>query len=78
MHFLAKCSNPLPLKHFCLSFSVLGEVSTFLFLVFDDVLMLMLVDADSDGGECALTISLPLFLVVACDLVDVVYLVDGA
>nr|GEV86683.1 hypothetical protein [Tanacetum cinerariifolium] len=35
-------------------------------------------NANSDGGEYGLTISLPLFLVVACDLVDVVCLDDGA
>ncbi|GJT81673.1 hypothetical protein Tco_1056015 [Tanacetum coccineum] len=48
--------------------NILREVSTFLFLVFDEVLRLLLVVsssyADSDGGEGGLKISLPLFLVV--------------
>ncbi|GJW14598.1 hypothetical protein Tco_0018731 [Tanacetum coccineum] len=46
--------------------------------VFDEVLRLLLVDAGSDGGVTSLTISLPLFLVVACVLVDGVCLDDGA
>ncbi|GKE82704.1 hypothetical protein Tco_1552704, partial [Tanacetum coccineum] len=46
-------------------------VSTFLFLVFEEVLRLLLVgslsslEADSDGGVISLAISLPLYLVVA-------------
>nr|GFB09112.1 hypothetical protein [Tanacetum cinerariifolium] len=35
-------------------------------------------DADLDEGEGALIISLPLFLVIACDMLDVVCLDDGA
>ncbi|GKC72789.1 hypothetical protein Tco_1118672, partial [Tanacetum coccineum] len=47
---------------------VLEEFSTFLYQVFDEVL---------SGGEGALAISLPLFLVAACDLADVVCLGIG-
>nr|GEU92535.1 hypothetical protein [Tanacetum cinerariifolium] len=57
--------------------SVLEELSTFLFLVFDDVLRLLLVVSDSGEGKGALTIYLPLLLVATCDLVDIVCLGDG-
>ncbi|GJY06268.1 hypothetical protein Tco_0373322 [Tanacetum coccineum] len=59
----------------------LGDVSIFLFLVFDEVLRLLLVayssslsssDADSDGDVTGLTTSLPLLLVLAYDLDDVI------
>ncbi|GJR61867.1 reverse transcriptase domain-containing protein [Tanacetum coccineum] len=46
------------------------EVSTFLFLEFEEVLRLLLVEADSDGGVIGLDISLPLNLVDALDLVE--------
>ncbi|GKB16761.1 hypothetical protein Tco_0850684 [Tanacetum coccineum] len=52
------------------------EESTFLFLVFDEGLRLLLVGADLDRGQGALTNSLLLFLEVAFDLVDVVCLDD--
>nr|GEW97845.1 hypothetical protein [Tanacetum cinerariifolium] len=54
------------------------EVSTFLFLVFDGFPRLLFVDVDSNRGEGGLTISLSLLMVIACDLVDVVCLDDGA
>nr|GEV17346.1 hypothetical protein [Tanacetum cinerariifolium] len=39
-------------------------ISTFLFLEFEDVLRLLLVEAVSDGGVIGLAIPLPLYLVV--------------
>ncbi|GKF27963.1 hypothetical protein Tco_0094305 [Tanacetum coccineum] len=56
----------------------MGDVSIFLFLVFDEVQRLLLVDVDLDEGVTSLTTSLPLLLVVACDLDDVICLDDGA
>ncbi|GKG13278.1 hypothetical protein Tco_0350238, partial [Tanacetum coccineum] len=44
--------------------------STFLFLVFEEILRLLLVEANSDGGVIGLAISLPLYLVDALDLVE--------
>ncbi|GKF00962.1 hypothetical protein Tco_0027885, partial [Tanacetum coccineum] len=58
-----------------LSFLYLGVVSTFLFLVFEEVLRLLLVgslsssEADSDGGVIGLAISLPF---LSCDIVKIV------
>ncbi|GJS81300.1 hypothetical protein Tco_0747841 [Tanacetum coccineum] len=70
----AKVERPLDSSLHLLAFTLntprnfLREVSTFLFLVFDEVLRLLLVVsssyADSDGGEGGLKISFPLFLVV--------------
>nr|GFD19559.1 hypothetical protein [Tanacetum cinerariifolium] len=46
------------------------KVSTFLFLEFEEVLRLLLVEADSDGGVISLAISLPLNLVDALNPVE--------
>nr|GFB77307.1 hypothetical protein [Tanacetum cinerariifolium] len=52
------------------------KVSTFLFLKFEEVLRLLLVEADSGGGVIGLAIFLPLYLVDALDFVKD-YCFDG-
>ncbi|GKG21724.1 hypothetical protein Tco_0384319, partial [Tanacetum coccineum] len=53
-------------------------VSTFLFLEFEEVQRLFLIEADLDGGVIGLAISLPLYLVDALDLVEDDFLDGGA
>ncbi|GKA59934.1 hypothetical protein Tco_0759247 [Tanacetum coccineum] len=49
-----------------------------MYLICCEVVVVSSLDAESGGGEGALTISLPLLLVATCGLLDVICLGDGA